>query len=138
MDGPRSHTTEDQIRRWDRVFTALSAEPRRRIVEALIEVSAGESIRLPEAASNPNGSAEFEQLRLRLCHHHLPLLEEAGFVQWENDPLRAYRGRDFEEVSVVLESLYTNAEEIPDRLVTGYRTLERERESGSSECDLRR
>lgn len=136
MGGSRSHVADDTIRRWNRAFTALSAEPRRRIVGALIDVAAGESIPLPEAVSNSSSSREFDQLRLRLRHHHLPLLAEAGLVQWEDDPLCAYRGRDFEEVSVVIESLYANADEIPDRLVSGCRTLEQEREGVSSECGL--
>ncbi|ELY64465.1 hypothetical protein [Natrinema versiforme] len=136
MDRSRSHVADDTIRRWDRAFTALSAEPRRQVVRSLIDVAAGESIRLPEAVSNSSMATEFDQLRIRLRHHHLPLLAEAELVQWEDDPLRAYRGRDFEEVSVIIESLYANADEIPDRLVSGCRTLERKRESSSSECGL--
>ncbi len=100
-------------------------------------VSAGESVPLPEAAANSNGSTDLDRLRLRLRHQHLPLLEAAGFVEWESDPLRAYRGREFEAVSVVLESLYANIDAIPDRLVNGYQTLERERDRDSSECGLR-
>jgi len=98
------------------VFAVLSAEPRRQIVNELIDVPAGKSIPLPEAVSDTDTSSAADRLRLQLCHHHLPLLEAEGVVQWQSDPLRAYRGPDFEEVSVVLESLYANAAEIPGRL----------------------
>lgn len=133
MDGVPSDRPEDEVSRWDRVFTALSAEPRRQIVDELMTVPAGESIPLPDAAANSNASTDPDRLRLGLRHRHLPLLEEAGLVEWETDPFRAYRGRDFEAVSVVLESLYENAERIPDRLVSGCRRLEHERERRNSE-----
>ncbi|WP_226007191.1 hypothetical protein [Natrinema salinisoli] len=136
MDSSPSRGPEDVISRWDEVFTALSAEPRRQIVDALIDVPPGEPVSLPETAASANGGTDFDRLRLQLQHRHLPLLEANGFVQWESDPLRAYRGRDFEEVAIVLESLYANAEEIPDRLVVGCQTLEYELESGNSGCEL--
>ncbi|RZV08389.1 hypothetical protein BDK88_3363 [Natrinema hispanicum] len=127
-----SRTKANATSRWDRVFAVLSAEPRRQIVDELVDVSAGESIPLPEAVVDGSASSAADRLRLRLCHHHLPLLEAEGVVHWESDPLRAYRGPNFEEVSVVLESLHANATEIPDRLVIGCDSLEQERAGGHS------
>ncbi|MFD1562424.1 hypothetical protein ACFR99_02420 [Haloarchaeobius amylolyticus] len=128
-----SRTQADATRRWDRVFAVLSAEPRRRIVDELIDVPAGESIPLPEAVADRSASSAADRVRVQLCHHHLPLLEAEGVVHWESDPLRAYRGPDFEQVSVVLESLHANATEIPDRLVIGCDSLEQERAGDHSE-----
>ncbi|SEV84240.1 DUF7344 domain-containing protein [Natrinema salifodinae] len=116
------------VERWDRVFAALSAEPRRQIVTELMDVAPGEAVSLPEAGTNPALETEPERLQTQLHHHHLPVLADAGLVQWERDPFRAYRGRDFEEVTIVLESLYANVDAMPDRLVRGCRRLERERE----------
>ncbi|SEP95551.1 hypothetical protein [Natrinema salaciae] len=128
---------KDVPHQWDRVFTVLSAEPRRRLVDALLDAPAGEAVPLPDAALAPNGATDADRLEHRLHHSHLPLLEETGLVQWERDPFRAYRGPDFEAVGVVLESLYANADEIPDRLVAGCQALERERSGDHSGGRLR-
>lgn len=41
------------IEGWDRVFDALSAEPRRKVVLSLLESQPGQPVPLPESASNP-------------------------------------------------------------------------------------
>lgn len=119
------------IERWDRVFGALVAEPRRQLVVSLLETEPTEAVSLPEAAVNPDLSTDPERLRTELYHTHLPLLAEHGFVRWGTDPLRARRGPRFEEVGVVLDSLHRAAGDIPDSLVVGCRRLEAEREDGS-------
>lgn len=114
---------------WDRVFEALTAEPRRQLIVTLLDVGPGQPVSLPEAAMSPTVSPDRETADFHLYHRHLPMLAEAGFVRWEGDPLRAWRGPNFEEVGAVMRTLQQNAEEIPDRLVYGCRRLERERES---------
>jgi hypothetical protein len=134
MDGSPERGPRDVVRRWDRVFDALSSEPRRQIVVELLDVPVGRSVPLPDVAVNPNLPMDSERLRLRLRHQHLPKLAEYGYVEWDDDPLCASRGPEFEEVGVVFESLYANAGALPDRLVVGCRTLEQEqrgRDSGS-------
>lgn len=133
MTSSPSHRLADATCRWDRVFAVLSAGPRRQIIDELITVPASDSISLPGAISDSSTSSVNDQLRLQLRHRHLPLLEAEGIVQWETDPLRASRGADFEDVSVVLESLYANAAEIPDQLVIGCNPFERERADGNAE-----
>ena len=117
---------------WDRVFTALSAEPRRQIIVALNDLPADNRVLLPEAAMSPTMQPDREQFVLELCHHHLPRLEAHGFIEWTKEPFRAARGPRFEEVAVVIELLQENATQIPDSLVYGCRRLEAER-SGPSE-----
>jgi hypothetical protein len=115
------------IDRWDTVFTALSAEPRRQLVAALKDVSPTNRVLLPEAAMSPTVEPDRERLRVALLHQHLPLLADGGFVEWTDEPFRAARGSRFEEAAVVLDLIQTHAERVPDALVYGCRRLEAER-----------
>lgn len=118
---------EYAIERWDRVFTALSAEPRRQLVAALADTPPERRVLLPQAAMSPEVPPDPERLRINLQHRHLPLLEDGGFIEWTAEPFRAARGPAFGEVAVVLKSLHERAEAIPDTLVDGCQRLERER-----------
>jgi hypothetical protein len=109
---------------WNAVFDALGAEPRRQIVTALLNVSAGEAVQLPAAADPSFWETDTESLSVALIHTHLPKLEQHDFVEWSRDPFVARRGPRFEEVAVVFASLYENVDRIPHRLVDGCPGLE--------------
>lgn len=98
------------------VFDALAAEPRRRLLASLLEVAPGESVPLPEAAMAPATPIDAEKMRVGLYHRHLPTLAEAGFVDWETDPLVATRGPDFPAAAAVLEALESEGVIRPDSL----------------------
>jgi hypothetical protein len=117
-------TEREMISRWDRVFRALSAEPRRQIVAALLEAPPERDLPLPEAANPPYLRTDPETLYLELRHCHLPLLAESGFVRWKEEPPCVSRGEAFEEVAVVVEALYDDVEAIPDQLREGCQRLE--------------
>ncbi|ADD04934.1 HTH domain protein [Natrialba magadii ATCC 43099] len=122
------------VKRWDQVFTAVAAEPRRQVIIALLDQGPDQSVALPAAAINPNVPVDPTTLRQQLVHKHLPLLADLGFVEWESDPLRAVRGDRFDEVAVVFTTLHEAASDVPDSLVVGCQRLEYERqhpESGS-------
>ena len=119
------------VDRWDDVFDALRAEPRRQLVDALMAVSIDEPVPLPDAAINPNLAVDREQLIIQLHHRHLPLLSDSRFVRWDDDPLRAFRGPRFDQVAMVFECLYANADRLPDELVDACQTLKQERERSS-------
>lgn len=121
------------IERWDRVFRAVSAEPRRQVVIALLDAPQGQSVSLPESAMSPTVPVDPDALREALVHKHLPMLADPGFVEWSADPLDAVRGPRFEEVAVVFEALYSQAAEIPDPLVEGCQRLVWERQFGTGE-----
>ncbi|WP_247003779.1 hypothetical protein [Halosolutus gelatinilyticus] len=112
-------TPEQAVDRWDTVFDALRAEPRRRLVDALLEVAPDEPVRLPEAAVSPIRPVDPDALWIQLHHHHLPLLADAKYVRWESAPLRAYRGPRFTEVAFVFESIHENADQVPQQLDGG-------------------
>ena len=126
----RIENGERVIEKWDRVFTALSAEPRRQLVVSLLDAPPNESVPLPETAANPNVPIDPERLRQELVHQHLPMLAHQGFVDWERDPFVASRGPQFEEVAAVMDALQSSASDVPDSLVIGCQRLEREREEG--------
>ena len=115
------------IERWNRAFTALAAEPRRQLVVSLLDAE-GTPVELPESAVNPNVPVDADELRLRLRHHHLPVLSDGGFVEWDDEPFRARRGPHFDEVGIVIESIQSAATAVPDELVFGCNRLERERQ----------
>lgn len=94
---------------WNDVFDALAAEPRRRLLSSLLAADPGEAVHLPEAAMASEAPADTGRLRVALYHRHLPTLAEAGFVNWETDPLVAVRGPDFPAVAAVLEALESEA-----------------------------
>lgn len=116
------------VRKWNDVFEALSAEPRRQIVLSLVDSPPDRPVPLPESAVTPNVPVDPEPLRTDLHHLHLPLLAESGFVEWRDDPFVATRGPRFDEVAAVFEALESDATAIPDSLVAGCQRLERARE----------
>ena len=116
---------------WNRVFEALSAEPRRQLVVALMDRPADQPAPLPERAINPNVPVDVEILRHELYHHHLPMLADGGFVEWRREPFVAFRGPRFEEVAAVFEALHATATALPDSLVVGCQRLEAERQLDS-------
>lgn len=114
--------------RWDTIFQALAAEPRRQIVVSLLDAPADTGVSLPESAMNPEIPVQFDELVAKLHHRHLPMLAEEQLVNWETDPMVAYRGPRFDEVAVVVEQLKSSAHEIPDSLIIGCQRLEQERQ----------
>ena len=113
-----SHTNDSHSAdRWNTVFKAVAAEPRRQIIVSLLDAPPDETIPLPEGAYNPNAAPDLETLRQELYHAHLPMLSEMEFVESESDPLVASRGPRFEEVAAVFEALHAQQTRIPDSLV---------------------
>ncbi|WP_083909399.1 hypothetical protein [Natronococcus amylolyticus] len=119
------------IQKWDNVFKAVSAEPRRQLIVTLLDSPSDQAVPLPESAINPNVPANPEILKQELYHSHLPMLADLGFIKWETEPLVASRGPQFDEVAVVFEVLQSAAAEIPDSLVVGCQRLEREQQEST-------
>lgn len=135
MTGHRRQEAREATRRWDRVFEALSAAPRRHLVDELAAVPDGGSVSLPDAAMPSAGAKlEPEQLRIALHHRHLPMLADAGYIEWRREPFQAVRGPQFDEVAVVLDALFENAGTVPEHLLAACPTLERKHEREQSEC----
>ncbi|WP_096391375.1 hypothetical protein [Halopenitus persicus] len=116
---------------WDRIFKALSAEPRRQLIVSLLDTPPNQSVPLPESAVMPNLPTDPEVLRMELYHVHLPMLADNDFITWETDPLTASRGPQFDEIGVVFEALHSEAVNMPDSLVIGCQRLEQERQAST-------
>jgi|AntDeeMetagen134_2_1112570.scaffolds.fasta_scaffold09892_2 hypothetical protein len=109
---------------WDRVFRALAAEPRRQIVMSLAESSPERELSLPEAANPSSMLQDPDELMVELLHEHLPIPEGGDYVESFRTPLGVRGGPAFDEVAVVLESLLTCVDDVPDQLVVGCQRLE--------------
>lgn len=106
------------ITRWDTVLRALAAEPRRELLVSLLEAPAERDLSLPEAANPPHTLREPRRLSSELIHCHLPVLADAGLIEWERDPLPARRGPRFEEAAAVVSALRDERDEFPRALRT--------------------
>jgi len=100
--GPRTITL-------DRLFTVLSAAPRRRIVTALLDDRSRDVDGLVVAVD----PEERSRTMVSLHHVHLPRLDDAGVVEWDPDAGTVSRGPAFETILSVVELLDDHREELP-------------------------
>ncbi|MFP8889734.1 hypothetical protein ACLI4U_08175 [Natrialbaceae archaeon A-CW2] len=96
------HTETDRTDRWDRVFEALAATPRRHLVASLTRAEPSTAVELPDAALPPNYSGDEHSFRIALEHRHLPKLADCAYIEWERDPFQTWRGHRFDEIAHVL------------------------------------
>jgi len=97
----------------NRVFDTLRHPHRRCVLTALAEANPrqGDDFATDELST---GDEDPEQFRTELYHRHLPLLEEAGYVDWDWEADTFRRGPSFEEVAPLVELLRDNPGELPD------------------------
>lgn len=97
----------------DELFKALANVHRRRLLVALLDHNPQQdTVDLPEDAHR--GDEALEALRQELFHHHLPKLEEAGFIRWNRDAGDVMKGPRFDEIRPLLELMRDHADELPD------------------------
>ncbi|AHF99167.1 hypothetical protein HALLA_10215 [Halostagnicola larsenii XH-48] len=123
MPAPPCQEENGIVEQWDRIFGALSAEPRRRLLVSLLDARPEEYVNLPEAALLKEIDRDERKLRSQLVHCHLPLLADYDFVRWRTNPFQVRRGPKFEAIEAVLTTLLDRAEEDPP-LVAGSSRLE--------------
>ncbi|APX97921.1 hypothetical protein [Natronorubrum daqingense] len=104
----------DSQQQWRRIFRAVSENPRREIIESLLEAPADASVPLPAAVSD--ASDDDGALSSELVHRHLPVLAEHGFVTWEREPFQVSRGPSFEDATVVIEAIHSH-DGLPHHLI---------------------
>lgn len=104
--------------RWHSIFRTLSAGVRRQMVGSLLEAPHDRTLSLPEAANLPDYRLDPELLQHNLVHNHLPMMERAGFIEWEREPFCVRRGPRFEEVAAVIKAIDSD-DEFPQHLIEG-------------------
>lgn len=112
----RPRTEKRVVERWNRVFEALSAASRRRLVASLLEAGPTESVALPGAAQCPGDGGDQRAVTIRLHHRDLPLLSDGNYVDWSREPFCASRGDNFDELAAVIEAIETAAPTFPEQL----------------------
>jgi len=93
----------------DRLFRALSHPTRRRILASILEREEefGAADFLPRSETR-------DRIRMQLHHTHLPLLDEAGFIEWDHEADAVTRGPRFEEIEDILTLMADAGDEHPD------------------------
>ena len=115
--------------RWNQVFEALCAEPRREIINSLLDEPRDGRVALPGAAASPNQSIDSETLAIELRHLHLPKLAELSYVRWEREPFCVQRGSNFAEPAFMIENVFESVDEIPQSLVDNCKIIQRMRDN---------
>lgn len=92
----------------DQIFNALSNSRRRLILLSLKEgtVETDADV-LTQWENNP------EEARISLIHNHLPKLEEAKYIEWDQTSGDLSKGSRFDEIEPLLELVKNHADELP-------------------------
>lgn len=111
-------SVEELGERWRNIFETLSSGTRRQIIGSLLENPPDRAVALPEGANLPEYRIDPETMYVNLVHCHLPMMERAGFIEWETEPFCVRRGPRFEEVAAVILAIDTY-NEFPEHLIEG-------------------
>lgn len=80
---------------------AIGDAQRRDLLISLLQDSSVDS---PVAVA-PGDDAETRRRRLRMKHVHLPKLADYGFIDWDRNTDEITKGRNFDEIRPLLETL---------------------------------
>lgn len=115
---------ESAVERWNQLHEILASQERRMIIYSLMHVPTERRIPLPEAAMPPGSSWDRQLTSIRLQHHHLPKLADAGYVRWERDPFYVQRGPHFAEVESLFGLIHDSIDRFPESLIIGCEVYE--------------
>lgn len=93
--------------RGDRMFSMMSAGPRRKILLGLHRGRVDHETDVITQGSQPN------DIEVRLRHAHLPKLVDAGYIAWDHETGVIMPGHRFDEIQPLLELIDDHAEELP-------------------------
>ena len=97
---------------WDEMFTALADPHRRRLLVALLDHNPQEDT-LQVSEEMDTGDVALEVFQTRMYHRHLPKLEAAGYIGWDQDRHEIVKGPKFNEIRPLLELIHANRDELP-------------------------
>jgi hypothetical protein len=87
----------------DTLFDALANEHRRNLLVALLDENPQDAVVSDSADVDVGPLKTRHRLRTAMHHHHLPKLDDYGFVEWQTDTQEVHRGPQFEEIRPLLE-----------------------------------
>lgn len=98
----------------DSMLDILSNKYRRRLLVALLEhnLQDDEDPQIPDDVHLE--SEDLDQLMVHMRHTHLPKLEEAEFIEWDQESNSVRKGPRFDEIRPLLELMQNHADELPD------------------------
>jgi hypothetical protein len=99
-------------RRLDRMFEVLSHPFRRQILFRLSDHTPSSKGELTAGAFKRDGE-EPNVLAIQLRHLHLPKLDNAGYIDWDESTDTVRRGPMFDEVEPLLRLMHNHQEELP-------------------------
>jgi hypothetical protein len=98
---------------FDELLGVLSNPYRRQLLIALLEHNPqDDSNRDPLDIVTPEGGPDV--LNTELVHHHLPKLEDMGYISWNRDTNEISKGPKWDEIAPLLELIHTHRDELPD------------------------
>lgn len=98
---------------WTRLFDALSASQRRRLLINLLDHNPQDESP-PAVDAGRRGNVGEESRQLEMVHIHLPKLADQDFIEWDRENQEVLKGERFEEIRPVLELLHRHRDELPD------------------------
>ena len=101
-------SNDPKATRLDLSLDALGHPYRRRILTRILDHN---PLDVTDFASGSD--ADSDRLLVELHHRHLPMLAEAGFVDWDREADVLRRGPRFDDVAPLIELLVAHSEELP-------------------------
>lgn len=96
----------------DTAFRLLANRHRRRLLLRFAEADPDEEVAVP--ADLAFLGEDMETIETELHHTHLPMLSEAGVIDWDRGADSVRRGPLFDELQPLLELLIERRDRLPD------------------------
>lgn len=97
---------------WDTLFECLKAQPRRQLLTGLAAHQSTETVHLTDVCVHE--AAAGTPVPTEYVHVHLPKLDAAGYIVWDEQAHEISQGPRFGEVRPFLELVQTHSERLPD------------------------
>lgn len=101
---------EDSVTGWNTMFRVLGNEYRRRLLTSLLDHN--DQVKLSETVSL--GGPDWDALQTQFVHNHLPMLEEVGYIEWDQDSQQVVKGPRFDEIRPLLTLIEDHRDELPE------------------------
>ncbi|NGM68597.1 ArsR family transcriptional regulator [Natronolimnobius sp. AArcel1] len=97
----------------DEYFSTLASGYRRRLLVVLLTHNPHDDDDPQIPTDLETDSEERHTPKVEIVHTHLPKLEDAGFIKWDQEAHVVRKGPRFDELRPLLELLVTHVDELP-------------------------